>query len=243
MPGPGSTGETLINVLTATQQRFLEAFFESQREPDPFYLSGGTALAGYYLGHRYSDDLDFFTRDRVNLEPATHRESLERALSRSGLSIERAVRRGDYLQYALSGDEGDRPLAKVEFVVDSPPYFDSPDSPRGVFVDSLLAIGINKVTALGRLEPKDYVDLYEIVRSGRQPLDNLVRAAEEKDPGITVLVVAADFDRAAELSGVADFLRRYMVVALDWDELVGFYQREATRLRDLVPPRSPEREK
>jgi len=33
---------------------------------DPFYLTGGTALGRYYLGHRYSDDLDFFvnTDDR-----------------------------------------------------------------------------------------------------------------------------------------------------------------------------------
>ena len=26
----------------------------------PFYLTGGTALGRFYLGHRYSDDLDFF---------------------------------------------------------------------------------------------------------------------------------------------------------------------------------------
>src|SRR3989338_4952937 len=26
-----------------------------------FYLSGGTALAEYYLQHRYSEDFDFFT--------------------------------------------------------------------------------------------------------------------------------------------------------------------------------------
>jgi predicted nucleotidyltransferase component of viral defense system len=26
-----------------------------------FYLAGGTALAGFYLGHRLSEDLDFFT--------------------------------------------------------------------------------------------------------------------------------------------------------------------------------------
>jgi hypothetical protein len=31
----------------------------------PFYLTGGTALGRYYLGHRYSEDLDFF----VNADP------------------------------------------------------------------------------------------------------------------------------------------------------------------------------
>jgi predicted nucleotidyltransferase component of viral defense system len=27
----------------------------------PFYLTGGTALGRFYLNHRYSEDLDFFT--------------------------------------------------------------------------------------------------------------------------------------------------------------------------------------
>lgn len=28
-----------------------------------FYLTGGTALSRFYLDHRYSDDLDFFTHE------------------------------------------------------------------------------------------------------------------------------------------------------------------------------------
>ncbi len=57
------TGGRLASVLTETQARFLEAFFAGeQADTDAFYLSGGTALAEYYLQHRQSDDLDFFTR-------------------------------------------------------------------------------------------------------------------------------------------------------------------------------------
>jgi len=37
----------------------LEAFFA--REPK-FYLTGGAALAGFYLGHRTTLDLDLFTQ-------------------------------------------------------------------------------------------------------------------------------------------------------------------------------------
>ncbi|MBI2160726.1 MAG: nucleotidyl transferase AbiEii/AbiGii toxin family protein [Candidatus Rokubacteria bacterium] len=227
-----------MSVLTDTQRRFLEAFFESQREPDPFYLSGGTALAAYYLHHRYSDDLDFFTRERSNLEPSAHREQLERALTRSSLHIESSARRGDHVQYLLAGDRGERPLTKIEFVFDAPRYLIAPERQDGVFVDGLLAIAVNKLTALGRREPKDYVDLYEIVRSGRYGLGDLVRLVPEKDPGVTPLVLATCFDDARDLSGVAAFLRRYMVIELNWDELVQFYRREAERLRGLVPPRA-----
>lgn len=96
---------------------------------------------------------------------------------------------------------------------------------------------MNKLTVLGRREAKDYVDLYQIVRSGRQSLDDLVRLAPQKDPGLTLLVLAADFDSVVDLTGVADFQRRHMVVDLDWEDLIRFYQREAERLRELVPPR------
>src|SRR3989344_2661201 len=36
-------------------------FVFSKDELNNFYLTGGTALAGYYLYHRISDDLDFFS--------------------------------------------------------------------------------------------------------------------------------------------------------------------------------------
>jgi hypothetical protein len=237
-PGP-ATGAAPIRGLTDTQRRLLEAFFESQREPDPFYLSGGTALAAYYLHHRYSDDLDFFTRDRSNLEPSAHWEQLERALTRSSLQIESSARRGDHVQYLLAGDRGERPLTKIEFVFDTPRYLIAPERQDGVFVDGLLAIAVNKLTALGRREPKDYVDLYEIVRSGRFGLGDLVRLVpEKKDPGVTPLVLATYFDDARDLSGVAAFLRGYMLGEWNWDELVQAYAREAERLRGLVPPRA-----
>lgn len=171
------------------------------------------------------------------MEPAAHREQLERALSRGELSIERAARRGDHLQYALSGDTGPHPLVKVEFLVDPPPYFVGPERHDAAYVDGVLAIAVNKLTALGRREPKDYVDLYQIIRSGRQRLEDLIQLAPQKDPGITLLVLAVDFDAVAELSGVAAFLRSYLVAALDWDDLVAFYRREAGHLRELAPPR------
>jgi len=47
-------------LLSAGQRRFLRLF---SKTPDSthFYLTGGTALAEFYLGHRYSFDLDLFT--------------------------------------------------------------------------------------------------------------------------------------------------------------------------------------
>jgi hypothetical protein len=44
--------------LTALQVDVLDAFFRRERG---FFLTGGAALAGFYLGHRTTDDLDLFT--------------------------------------------------------------------------------------------------------------------------------------------------------------------------------------
>jgi len=50
-------------------------------ELSPFYLTGGTALSRYYLNHRYSEDLDFFCRDKEVFEPSVNR--IARSLVRS----------------------------------------------------------------------------------------------------------------------------------------------------------------
>lgn len=50
-------------------QKILLVEFEKIREASFFYLTGGTALAEFYLGHRRSYDLDFFTRERDLIIP------------------------------------------------------------------------------------------------------------------------------------------------------------------------------
>ena len=47
-------------ILTALQKTFLAAF-SALPDQDQFHLTGGTALAEFYLGHRLSSALDFFT--------------------------------------------------------------------------------------------------------------------------------------------------------------------------------------
>ena len=47
--------------LSALQRDVLLAFFEREQR---FFLTGGSALGGFYLLHRYSDDLDLFTTDQ-----------------------------------------------------------------------------------------------------------------------------------------------------------------------------------
>ena len=54
------------NILTAHQQQLLHLLASNPNIKKHFYLSGDTALAQYYLHHRYSEDLDFFTPQEVD---------------------------------------------------------------------------------------------------------------------------------------------------------------------------------
>jgi len=60
-----------IQILTARQKKVLSFVKENPYLTDRFYFTGGTALSYYYLHHRLSEDLDFFSEKefRVKYEP------------------------------------------------------------------------------------------------------------------------------------------------------------------------------
>lgn len=49
-----------MGLLNSDQQKWL-SFFAQLPDSKIFFLTGGTALSEFFLGHRYSYDLDFFT--------------------------------------------------------------------------------------------------------------------------------------------------------------------------------------
>ena len=226
---------SVTSVLTSTQERFLSGFFRDG-EP-PYYLTGGTALAAYYLEHRYSDDLDFFTRDAGQLRMGD--SLVERGAGAAGLTIgDYPPRDQPFRRFLLAGDtHPTHPLRKCELMLDSPPFFADPRKFDGVVVDDLLSIAINKLTALSRVEPKDYFDLYLIVTRGYHRMEDLVPRAQEKDPGLTPLVLAGTFSGVEDLPDLRPFQEGYMLVEVDGADLVRFYREWARRLLDTVGPR------
>ena len=57
-----------FNVLSPFQSHILELLRDRGLFERGYCLSGGTALSEFYLRHRYSDDLDFFTRKQDSLD-------------------------------------------------------------------------------------------------------------------------------------------------------------------------------
>jgi len=56
----------VAQILTKKQALVLKVIAETDLV-SRFYFSGGTALAYFYLGHRRSEDLDFFEREALKL--------------------------------------------------------------------------------------------------------------------------------------------------------------------------------
>ncbi len=68
--------------LTALQRSLLDAYFAIDRR---FFLTGGAALAGFYLHHRETLDLDLFTLEAEAFEGG--RRALEAAAASIGATV------------------------------------------------------------------------------------------------------------------------------------------------------------
>lgn len=157
------TGAVVHSTLTDIQRRFLETSFASGPITTHFYLSGGTALAGFYLHHRYSDDIDLFTRDVAQISRV--RSIIRASLAACGLEVLESRESEEMLEYKVQGDpHPTHPLRKIDVVRDTEPIFSQPELHGVMRVDALLSIAVNKVAAIFSRgdEVKDYVDLYFI---------------------------------------------------------------------------------
>jgi hypothetical protein len=160
-------------VLRPAQKHLLSAFARS-RLAGSFYLSGGTALAAFHLGHRLSDDLDFFTEFEVPVEVVLD------FLGGLGMGSPGYQHLFDRRIFLLPQPRG--AALKVEFTRYPFARREAGLEVDGIRVDSLRDILANKLLALTeRSEAKDYVDLYVGLRApGAPAVDPLVADAEQK---------------------------------------------------------------
>lgn len=115
-------------------------------------LCGGTGLA-LQLGHRYSEDLDFFRESRIDLE------QLLANLSELG-SVTIHSRASDTLHASFEG-------LRLSFLRAEAPLLFPGALYRGLAVADRRDIAVMKVVAIGgRGSRKDFVDLFVYLRTG-----------------------------------------------------------------------------
>ena len=144
-------------ILKPWQEKVI-ALVSGEPKLKDFYLTGGTALAAYYLRHRLSDDLDFFCFDEAdNIFLHDFAERIKTEIGAGGARYERLYDRNQYF-FSVGKDE-----LKVEFSRYPFKQLENRISADGLKVDSFRDIAANKLMAmLDRFDPKDFADLFFI---------------------------------------------------------------------------------
>jgi hypothetical protein len=157
----------------------------------PCHLGGGAALAGVYLGHRTTGDLDLFAHDSDDLRALVGQ--LPEVAKQAGTELT-LLRDAGHLVRAQLGAGNDSRL-EVDVVYEPVADIEAPPPPiEGIVVESLLDLRASKLTCiLSRSEPRDLVDLYFLDQAGFPPvrdLDLALRKDSGIDPGVLAWLVA-----------------------------------------------------
>ena len=185
-----------------------------------FYLTGGTALSGYYLQHRVSDDLDFFTEndlDTLFIEQFIGK--VKKLLNASGVRFSRLYDRNQYF-FTIEGEEN-----KIEFTKYPFKQINLPAEKDGILVDSEYDIAVNKLmTVVERFDPKDFVDLYFLLP--KYSLLELKNGVQKKfEHTLDPIFLGAELSKVKRIEALPKMLK-----SLSVDELKDFFTQEAKKL-------------
>ena len=133
-----------------------------------FYLTGGTALS-LQLGHRESEDLDFFSQ--TDFKPDTVQQALMKIGSLADTKSELGT-----LNTFLDG-------VKLQFLHYPYSLLEEPLEWNSLRLSSVIDIACTKlITISARGSKKDFIDLYKILEN--DTLENLFKKLDEKYQGV-----------------------------------------------------------
>lgn len=152
-----------LETFTSETKKLWPRFKEFQG----FVLGGGTALA-LYLGHRISEDFDFFSERELEPTLLFH---AEKVFGKSAVSV--VLNTSEQLTFMVDG-------VKVTFLTYRFGRHDAPVIYDGVWFMSIRDIAAAKAYALGRRATlKDYVDLFFIVSEKHCILTDIIKTASK----------------------------------------------------------------
>lgn len=213
------------NILSHTQVAFLREVGASNLAGG-FYLTGGTSLAAFYLKHRYSEDLDFFSEqefDAISID--VFLKSVRRKLGFTAIDFQQSYNRNLFFCHLKNG------VLKTEFTYFPFSRIERGKYEYGITIDSLLDIAVNKLFAIyQRTHARDYVDLFFIIKEYNFSILELARKARAKfDWHIDPLQLGTQFVKVMK---VKDYPR--MIKPLDEKELVEFFIKESKALTPKI---------
>jgi len=182
-------------ILDDKQKLFLK-LFSTNILADKFYLTGGTALTEYYIPYRYSEDLDFFSKEDIDVEFITiFFKSIKSKLRYKSMDFNTSFNRNlFFLNFPDS-------VLKTEFTYFPFPQIEKPKKHNGIKVNSILDIAVDKIfTIYQKPRSRDFMDLYMIQKKYGFTIDGLIKKARIKfDWNIDLIKLGSQFLLASEL--------------------------------------------
>lgn len=215
------------SILTPRQSQVVGLAKRTSEITRWYYFTGGTALAEVYLHHRYSDDLDFFTRSNVI------REHIDRFIAGMQPALDYVEKKtleiSGLHQYTLMFADGE--TLKIDFNEYDFPQLEESPSWDCLPVDSLFDIAVNKCyTILSRSRARDFVDLYCCLPAIVCDIDTLIRRIPDKFPvSFEDLSIG---DHLAKIVDLTDYPK--MLIPFDRKKMIEYYLGEAKRIGDRL---------
>jgi hypothetical protein len=186
---------------------------------DRFFLTGGTALSVFYLHHRTSEDLDLFAVDQADLSEISF-------WIRTLWGADHAVVRSTTQFLSVLIRE-----VKVDFVIDalseSGPRARWVCGEKSMMIDTLSNIAANNLcTTVSRMEPKDFIDFYILLKELPElSFEDLLEAARKREALLDDPPTAAFQleDSIRFIRGHAQLLPR-LKKSLDLEKMLAFYE-------------------
>lgn len=199
------------------QQLIFNEFSQSKALYERFYLTGGTALGVFYLGHRLSEDMDFFSEKDFDNEQVY---SFMRRVAQKHEFRERFTQKESVRMFVLVKEGSE--IIKIDFVHYPFPRLKKGQRVQAVEIDSLLDIAVNKLLLVNqRTDVKDFVDLYFL--KDKFTVWDLMEGVKKKFGfELEPILVAADFMKVEEF----DFLPK-MVVPLNISDIQKYFKQKA----------------
>ncbi|MBI5122630.1 nucleotidyl transferase AbiEii/AbiGii toxin family protein [Candidatus Roizmanbacteria bacterium] len=193
-----------------------------------FYLSGGTALAEFYLHHRLSEDLDFFTQEELNIDGL---KKFINTVSQK-IPVKKIEFQHGYGLYTFfittkigekhKIDFGQYPFGPIEKLKNF----------NGLLVEGLFDIAVNKAQTIAfRPRLRDFIDLYFIIKQKpewtfqellKKSFEKFEMQADALQVGQNLLEVEKQIDMPI------------MIKKIDMNKVKEFFFREAQKLENKI---------
>ncbi|MBU2578675.1 nucleotidyl transferase AbiEii/AbiGii toxin family protein [Patescibacteria group bacterium] len=214
-------------IITLEQKKILDLVSEEDYLARKFYFTGGTALSEFYLKHRLSEGLDFFSEQEIHLP------SIERFIGKAKKKLN--LIKIDYKKFLglhsfyLFFDK--KNFLKVDFNYYPFPRIEKGIKYKNIVVDSLYDIAVNKVHTISmKARVRDFIDIYFIIKEKGYSFEKLLIDAKIKfDWHIDSIQLGSQLVEAVE---VKDYPR--MIKRIKDEEWQNFFLNEAKKLKKKI---------